>query len=150
LVELIYMDNCIFCKIVKGEIDSVKIWEDNDFMAILDVNPNTKGMTLILTKNHYDSYAFDMPDNIYSKFLLASKKVGKLLEKGLNVKRVAMVMEGTGVNHAHIKLYPLYGNEQENKETIFFDKYPGYLSTKLGPAANINKLKELAQKIKYD
>jgi histidine triad (HIT) family protein len=45
------MKDCIFCKIANGEIESVKIWEDKDFFAILDVNPNTKGMTLVLTKN---------------------------------------------------------------------------------------------------
>ena len=53
------MENCIFCKIVKGEIPCVKIWEDKDFLAILDVFPNTKGMTLVLTKKHFDSYAFE-------------------------------------------------------------------------------------------
>src|SRR3989344_3796191 len=97
---------CIFCKIVAGEINSAKIWEDDEFLSILDGNPNTKGMALVITKNHFNSYVFSMPDDIYQKFMLASKKVAKLLEKGLEVKRVAMVMEGMGVNHAHIKLYP--------------------------------------------
>ena len=64
-------------------------------------------MTLVITKKHFDSYAFDMPSEIYKEFMLACKEVSRILEKGLNVKRVAMVMEGMGVNHAHIKLYPL-------------------------------------------
>ncbi len=147
------MTDCIFCKIVKGEIDSAKIWEDNDFLAILDVNPNTKGMTLVLTKQHYDSYAFDMPEDVYQKFNIAAKKVAKILEKGLDVKRVAMVMEGMGINHAHLKLYPLYGLIEEfkgmwAKEKVFFNKYEGYISTQLGPQADIAKLKELAEAIK--
>ncbi|MBP9192486.1 MAG: HIT domain-containing protein, partial [Ignavibacteria bacterium] len=54
--------NCIFCKVVKGDIPSYKIYEDEKFIAILDLCPNTKGMTLILTKDHYDSYAVDMDD----------------------------------------------------------------------------------------
>jgi len=112
------MKNCIFCKIIKREIDSAKIWEDKDFLAILDVNPNTKGMTLVLTKKHYDSYAFKIPKKIYQKFMLATKKVAKILEKGLKVKRVAMVMEGMGVNHAHLKLYPLYGLNKKFEEII--------------------------------
>lgn len=110
------MKDCVFCKIVKGEIDSVKIWEDDEFLTILDINPNTKGMTLVLTKHHYDSYAFDMPDDVYQRFMAASKKVARILEKGLNVKRVAMVMEGMGINHAHIKLYPLHGITEKFKE----------------------------------
>lgn len=147
------MENCIFCKIVKREIPCVKIWENKDFLAILDVFPNTKGMTLVLTKKHFDSYAFDMHDKAYSKLMLASKKVAKLLEKGLNVKRVAMVMEGLGVNHVHIKLYPLHGIEEKFKETwakekVFFDRYEGYISTQLGSQKDIIELKKIAEEIK--
>ena len=144
------MKNCVFCKIVKGEIDSVKIWEDKDFLAILDVNPNTKGMTLILTKKHYSSYAFKMPRKIYQKFMLAAKKVAEILEKGLKVKRVAMVMEGMGIDHAHLKLYPLYLTKKPPKplKKRFFKTFPGYLNTQLGPPADLKKLKKIAKKIK--
>lgn len=146
------MENCIFCKIVKGEIDSAKIWEDEEFLAILDVNPNTKGMTLFLTKQHYDSYVFDMPEDIYQRFMATVKKVVRVLEKGLDVKRIAMVMEGMGVNHAHIKLYPLYGISDKFEETwakkkVFFEKYQGYISTQMGPSADISELKKLAEEI---
>ena len=75
------MDSCIFCKIVNGEIGAVKIWEDDKFLAILDINPNTKGMTILLAKAHYDSYAFDMPDEVYAEFMIAAKKVAGILEK---------------------------------------------------------------------
>ena len=102
-------NNCVFCKIVKGEIPSVRIWEDKKHLAILDINPNTKGMTLVITKEHFDSDATDMPEKEYSDLMLTAKKVAKLLEQSLNVKRVAIVMEGLGVNHVHIKLYPIYG-----------------------------------------
>ncbi len=87
------MNSCIFCRIASGEADSAKIWEDDEFLAILDTNPNTKGMSLVLTKEHRGSYAFDMKDDVYKRFMLASKKVGKILEKALGVKRVAMVAE---------------------------------------------------------
>ncbi len=147
------MDDCLFCKIIKGEIESVKIWEDGKFLAILDVSPNTKGMTLLLTKAHYDSYAFDMPGEVYAEFMLAAKRVAKVLEVGLHVMRVAMVMEGMGINHAHIKLYPLQGvtekfKEMWAKERIYFERYPGYLSTQLGPAATMEALRKVAEEIK--
>lgn len=148
-----YMENCLFCKIVKGEIDSAKIWEDEKFVAILDINPNTKGMTLVLTKEHYDSYMFDMPEKVYTEFMVATKRVAKMLEKGLYVRRVAMVMEGMGVNHAHIKLYPLHGiaekfKEMWPKDRIYFDTYEGYISTQLGPEADLDELKKIAEEIK--
>lgn len=147
------MSNCIFCKIVRGEIPSVKIWEDEQHLAILDINPNTRGMTLVLTKEHFDSYAFAMPDSAYAAFMTAGKKVASMVEKGLRVQRVALVMEGLGVNHAHLKLYPLYGLEEKftellAPERVFFEKYQGYLSTQMGPQASLEELKKIAEKIK--
>ena len=144
---------CIFCKIVKGEIPSAKIWEDSEHIAILDINPNTKGAALVLTKKHYDSYVFDMPGDAYNKLLNAARRVAKILEKGLNVHKVAMVAEGTGINHAHIKLYPMHGlgkkfERVEASERVFFDKFPGYMTTKMGPQADFDKLKKLAEEIK--
>jgi len=147
------MAECVFCKIVNGELGCAKIWEDKEFLAILDGMPNTKGMALVLTKKHYGSYAFDMPEKEYLKLMSASKKVAKILEKGLGVTRVAMVMEGMGINHAHIKLYPLHGVKEKFRETwakekIFFDEYQGYISTQTGEKADINELKKLAEKIR--
>lgn len=144
-------EDCIFCKISGGEIPSYKIWEDDKFIAILDIFPNTKGMTLIIPKEHYDSYAFDMRDEVYSEFMLAAKKVGKLLDEKLKVQRTALVLEGMGVNHAHIKLYPLHGldegfNPMVPDEKVFFGTYEGYLTTKIGPKADdkvMNEIKEL-------
>jgi len=144
--------DCIFCKIIKGEFDSAKVWEDEDSIAILDVNPNTKGMTLVLPKKHFDSDAFLMPDEDYKNLMIATKKVSDILKKGLDVNRVAMVMEGMGVNHVHIKLYPLYGVEKEfeemwAKDRVYFEKYQGYISTQLGPKADIEELKKIVEKI---
>jgi histidine triad (HIT) family protein len=146
------MENCIFCKIVKGEIPSVKVWEDKKHLAILDINPNTEGMTLVLTKKHYDSDATDMPDKEYTDLMIAAKKIAKILENKLKVKRVAIVMEGLGVNHVHIKLYPVYGLDEKFKEMwakdkIYFKKYEGYISTQIGPQKSIEELKKLADKI---
>ncbi|MCD6478562.1 MAG: HIT family protein [Candidatus Diapherotrites archaeon] len=145
--------DCIFCKIVNGELPSAKIWESEEHVAILDINPNTKGAALVLTKQHYDSYIFDMPEDAYNKLLNAAKHAAKVLEKGLSVRRVAMVMEGTGINHAHIKLYPLHGlgekfEKLEAADRVFFDRFPGYITTKLGPQADFAELKKLAEEIR--
>ena len=145
--------DCIFCKIANGKIPSVKIWEDEKHIAILDINPNVEGMTLVMTKEHFDSDATDMPEKDYTNLMLAVKKVAKLLEKGLNVKRAAFVMEGMGVNHVHIKLYPLYGigekfKDMEAKEKKYFQRYEGYISTQLGPKAELDTLIKLAEEIK--
>jgi histidine triad (HIT) family protein len=145
-------DDCIFCKITAGEIPSYKVYEDEDFIGILDIFPNTKGMTLLIPKEHYDSYAFEMPDDVYTKFLLKAKKLGKVLDKKLGVERTALVMEGMGVNHVHIKLYPLWGLGKDFVPMIpegihYHEKYQGYLTTLLGPKADDEKLKEVQKLI---
>jgi diadenosine tetraphosphate (Ap4A) HIT family hydrolase len=146
-------EDCIFCKIVGGEVPCAKVWEDEEHLAFLDINPNTKGMTLVIPKKHFDSYVIDMEGEDYCKLMIATKKVAKLLDKKLNVKRTAIVMEGLGVNHAHIKLYPIYGLEEKFEEIwanekVFFDKYVGYITTQLGPKVDIKDLDNLAKEIK--
>jgi len=147
------MNDCIFCKIAKGEIPCAKIWEDDKHIAFLDKFPNVRGMALVIPKKHFDSYAFDMEDNELCNLIKASKKVARLLDKKLNVKRTAMVMEGLGVNHVHIKLYPLYGLQDNFKEIWakdrkYFECYEGYVSTQQGPEKSIEELNKLASEIK--
>jgi len=146
-------EECIFCKIARGIIPCVKIWGDEKHIAILDLAPNVKGMTLVIPKEHFDSDATDMPEKEYCELMLAAKKVAKLLEKALKVKRAALVMEGLGVNHVHIKLYPIYGLDEKFKELwakdkIFFEKYDGYISTQLGPQKAIEELEAIAEEIR--
>lgn len=144
--------SCIFCKIVSKRIPSAQIWENDEFLSILDINPNTRGMALVLTKTHYPSYAFAMPEDGYGRFMTAARLVAGKLERGLGVHRVAFVMEGMGVDHAHLKLYPLHGLEKEFRvieapERIYFETYSGYLTTQLGPQADMAALAALAEKI---
>jgi len=94
-----------------------------------------------------------MPDKAYYKIMLAAKKVAKLLEKGLKVQRIAIVMEGLGVNHVHIKLYPLYGLDDKFKEIWapdkkFFHNYEGYISTQTGPKLSLEELNKVAEEIR--
>lgn len=144
---------CVFCDIVNGKIKSFKVYEDKRHLAILDINPNTEGMTLVITKRHYPSYIFSMPPNEYKEFFKVVKTISKKLEKVLKVKRVALVVEGLAVNHAHIKLYPLHGLKKKfiptlAKKRIFFKKYEGYISTQLGPKASEKHLEKVSKRIR--
>lgn len=147
------MEDCIFCKIAKGEIPCAKVWEDDDFLAFLDIRPVTKGMTLVIPKKHHGSYIFNENDSDISGIMKAGRTVSKMLEKAFNVTRVALVAEGAGVNHLHIKLYPLHGFTEDfkmdnPKESLYFDNYEGYVSTQLGPQRNSEELSEIAEYIK--
>ena len=109
-------------------------------------------MALLMPKKHFDSYAFDMKDKDYKELMIAAKRVGKLLDKKLGTQRTALVMEGLGINHVHIKLYPIYGLEEKfqeiwSKNKVYFNKYEGCISTQLGPKKSIEELKKVAEKI---
>jgi len=75
------MIDCIFCKIIAGEIPSVKIWENDQFVALLDAFPACKGQALVLPKQHYDSDVFLMDTDIYTNIMLATKEVVKLMKQ---------------------------------------------------------------------
>ncbi|MGC8648869.1 MAG: HIT family protein [Candidatus Micrarchaeia archaeon] len=146
------MEDCIFCRIVNNSIDSFKIYEDNDYIAVLDIFPNIKGQTLVIPKKHLDSYAFDLNDNELAKFIIVIKKVAKILEKGLNVSRVNMVFEGTEINHLHAKLYPAIGLKDKSEQriadqTIYFEEYNSYVTTLHGPRMENDKLKKVMEEI---
>jgi histidine triad (HIT) family protein len=96
----------IFTKIINGEIPSYKITEDDNFIAILDVNPNAKGHTLCIPKKEIDKI-FDMDDALYIALMQFSKKVATALEKAVPCKRVGMAVIGLEVPHAHVHLIPL-------------------------------------------
>jgi len=143
------MADCIFCKIVDGEIPSVKVWEDSEFIAILDIKPKTKGMVVVMPKKHFESNIFDMPRVEYKNFMLATKKVAKYMEKGLRVDRVAMVMEGLDIDHAHIKLYPIYGlNRKFKSGAVLPSDYEGYVAVENGHERSLEELKKVADEMR--
>lgn len=150
--------DCIFCKIVKGEAPAHKIWEDDKHLAILSIFPNTSGFSVVLTKEHLPSYAFDNEDKTLSDLTIATKKVAKLLDASFDdVGRTGMFYEGFGVDHLHSKLFPMHGIgklkewkpiESSNKMKAFFEKYPGYLPSNDSERANDEELSKLAAKIR--
>jgi len=100
------MEDCIFCKIVGGEIKDVRIWEDEKYIAFLDMRQISPGHTLLIPKKHTD-YLFDMEDNEYCELMLKAKEISKKLKLKLKTKKIGLAVEGFGVPHAHIHLIPI-------------------------------------------
>lgn len=96
----------IFSRIASGEIPSYKIDEDNNFFAFLDINPMTKGHTLVIPKQETD-YIFDLDDKTLGEMNVFAKKVAKAIEKAIPCKRIGMMVIGMEVPHAHIHLIPI-------------------------------------------
>ncbi|GAB2026375.1 HIT family protein [Lactovum odontotermitis] len=109
------MPDCIFCKIIAGEIPSVKIYEDDDVLAILDISQATKGHTLVIPKQHYEnllSMTGDQAAQLFSKI----PELGKLLVKklgaeGMNIVANCGEIAGQSVMHTHIHLVPRTEND---------------------------------------
>lgn len=150
------MQNCIFCDIVSGEASSNTIWEDDKHLAFLSIFPNTEGVTVVITKEHHSSYAFNLPDEVLSELVVATKKVAKLLDAKLeDVGRTAMVFEGYGVDHIHAKLFPMHGTADmtkwkniESSVPKYFKRYEGYISSHDYERADDDELAKLAQKLR--
>lgn len=100
------MENCIFCKIVSGEIPSHKIYENKLCFVFLDINPLNPGHLVIIPKKHF-GYIFELPKNLYTEIFEVAKKISQPLKKVTKARRIGMVVEGFGVDHVHLHLVPI-------------------------------------------
>ncbi|HEV2403151.1 MAG TPA: HIT family protein [Candidatus Saccharimonadales bacterium] len=142
----------LFDKIVAGDIPSWKVWEDDKYLAFLTPFANTPGLTIVIPKKNVGDYVFTLNDNEYQGLMSAAKRVAILLETALDVKRVALVIEGTGIAHVHAKLYPLHGELAGetgvwSRHQEFYPEYVGYLTTAEGPKMSDEELNDLQRKI---
>lgn len=107
--------NCIFCKISNGEIPSSKLYEDEDFVIILDIGPASFGHALIIPKNHYANL-FEMPEELLAKSVGLAKVWGEKLVKALHADGLNLVQNnglaaGQTVYHYHLHLIPRYDQD---------------------------------------
>lgn len=146
------MSDTIFDRIVRGEMDAWKVWEDDNHLAFLTPFPNTPGQTVVIPKRNVGDYVFSLSDEEYRGLMEATRKVAKLLEKAFETPRVALVFEGTGVAYVHAKLYPLHGKlagetDVWSEQTEFVEEYRGWITTIEGPKMDDAELARIQQKI---
>ena len=96
----------IFSRIIQGEIPCYKIAENEQFFAFMDINPVTKGHTLVIPKRETD-YLFSLDDEELAEMMVFAKKVAQAIEKAVPCKRIAVAVIGLEVPHAHIHLIPI-------------------------------------------
>lgn len=114
------MENCIFCKIVRGEIPSYKVYEDDDFVAFLDINPESPGHCQVIPKEHH-RWVWDLPaqagvpGNIGKYFEIVTK-IAKAQRKAFDTEWILSKIVGDEVEHAHIWVFPnnnVVGNKKD-------------------------------------
>ncbi|MCH3909115.1 MAG: HIT family protein [Bacilli bacterium] len=102
----------VFCKIIDGDIPSVKVYEDDDVLAILDISQTTKGHTLVISKKHYDSFLSTPSDIVHKVYDVAQRiaqaEVSVLGAKGVNILTNVGEAAGQSVPHFHVHVIPRY------------------------------------------
>jgi histidine triad (HIT) family protein len=99
------MDNCIFCKIVRGEIPAHKVYEDENFLAFLDIRPETPGHTQVIPKKHY-RWVWDLPENLIGEYFKVVQKIALAQGKAFDTDFILSKIVGDEVPHAHIWVFP--------------------------------------------
>ena len=132
--------DCVFCRIVEGDIPAVKIYETQDILAFFDAFPAAKGHCLVIQKGHYESIDF-VPDNIISSIFILAKKIVRLQKKIFNINDVNLLQNngreaGQTVFHMHLHIIPRFKNDNVN------------LSWKENAYENDNEILTIANKMK--
>ena len=96
----------VFTRIVKGEIPCYKVAEDDRYFAFLDINPLAKGHTLVIPKEETDNI-FDLDDRTLADMMVFAKRIARKIQANIACKKVAVVVRGLEVPHAHIHLIPI-------------------------------------------
>ncbi len=149
--------DCLFCQIAHGVIPCHEVWSSDTHLAFLSIFPNTKGVTVVIPRDHHSSYIFEQSDSVIAELMSASKNVAKRLDSFFaDVGRSGVVFEGFGINHLHAKLYPLHGTGkatdwqpmESGHITTYFEQYPGFISSNDSDRADDSALAELASQIR--
>src|SRR5574343_124974 len=110
---ILNMENCIFCKIVKKEIPANIVYEDDNFLAFLDINPQSPGHTQVIPKKHY-RWVWDTPNT--SEYFEIAKKIAIAQKKAFNTDFILSKIMGDEVPHAHIWVFPNNKVDGEKKD----------------------------------
>lgn len=135
-------ENCLFCKIVKGEIPCTKIYEDEEMISFLDISPCVKGHALVVPKQHYENI-YDVSDDVLSKIAVVAKKIALKQKKVLNCNGGNVFFNvnqcgGQLVPHIHMHVVPRYNNDQKIFKFNIHDKYEESEMKTFGSKLKIN------------
>lgn len=102
--------SCIFCKIIAGEAEASKIYEDEDILAFMDVFPVRRGQILVIPKTHVDHFS-DLPEDLATKVFHKAHEISKKVRIKLKPERVGLLVHGYGVAHAHLIILPQHDKD---------------------------------------
>jgi histidine triad (HIT) family protein len=130
-------DDCVFCKIISGLSERDKIWEDDDFVAFLDINPCARGHLLVVPRKH-SRWVWDMDGGEYLKYMGKVRYLAGVLRKAFDTDCVQGAIVGMDVSHSHVHLLP----------RVEGDGLGGLPTTPMEPKPSVEEIKEITGKIK--
>ena len=142
------MTSCVFCKIVAGQLESSKVYEDDEILAFMDIQPVQQGQVLVIPKQHIDHFS-DIPDALALRIYMKTHALMKAMRKVVRPDRMGLVVHGYGVPHAHVIIVPQHQEDDitsgrmadiENGRIIF--------TIKKLPVVPREELAQMAQLIK--
>ncbi len=120
--------DCVFCKIIAGEIPAHKVYEDEYTYAFLDIVPIREGHTLVIPKKHYD-YSENMPDDDFAAMMLVVNKLKKNYKSTFNVPQVGFFVSGWDVPHTHVHVVPMKDSKDITSKPLLDKTAPKFTDT---------------------
>lgn len=151
-------DRNLFARIVRGEEQQWRVWEDDDHVAFLTPFPNAPGFTVLVPRRHLSSDIFSLTDDDYDRLVRATHAVGRLLCRALPADSCGVIFEGYEIDYTHVKIIPMVRDCDAEGATVcrgapstdFCDLYKGYVTSVDGPACPSDELLKTHAKLVAD
>ncbi|KAF9258044.1 HIT-like protein [Marasmius fiardii PR-910] len=153
-------DMNLFARIIRGEIEQWRIWEDERHVGWLTPFPNAPGFTVLVPRKHLSSDVFSLGEEEYRELLKVTLKLAGEMKKAFGVERIGVFFEGFEIDYTHVKLIPVHqvsGSISEKEGDVegeestgpYYEVYSGYITTERGPQErDIGKLERLAASVR--
>lgn len=139
------MDDCIFCKIIDGEIPSYKVYEDDRVLAFLDIHPINPGHILVIPKKHEPHFQ-NLDTETYTHLMGVVHQLSKVVDEQIQPKRVGLIIAGFDVPHTHVHIVPMQNYHDITSEAYIEGEYT--FGQREGTSKEL--LAEMAEKLRAD
>lgn len=137
-------DDCIFCRIAGGGIPSVRVYEDDRVVALLDIRPIREGHLLIMPKQHFD-YFDDMPADLAAHVMWLAQRLARAMKKIYGVARVGFLYTGTDIAHAHAHVVPMVEATDLTSRRYIAEEQLTFRPTEMVAPAELHKVADRLQ-----
>ena len=126
---------CLFCSLVRGDLPSHRVYEDENFIVMLTIHPVNPGHVMVVTKEHIESF-YDVEDALYTQLMLLVKRMARVVKQVMKPLQVVMETSGIGNRHVHVHVIPVHG---------LYDRVPKEIMERIGTTPTDDELAAVAR-----